>query len=129
MLVQTFIYVMVLICIFIVIPVSIEMGQLGGWGGQQVVYPTMTTVINQSDNSQVQKVTASGQTQIQVQQLHHTPPHNSQIVKQYGKSPSKRTPLQTNTKMTTPGTGSGRKKRQWKSLVLRELFYRHHRLI
>ena len=100
------------------IPVNIEgggFGQLGGgtivsnWGGQniqQVVYPAMTTVINQSDQSQVQKA-VSGQTQIQVQQLQHTPAKRN--------SPSKGSQLKS--------SGSvGRKKRQWKSLVLRKSF-------
>lgn len=108
-----------------VIPVNIEMGQqlgggaiVGNWGGQniqQVVYPTMTTVINQSDNSQVQKVSSSGQTQIQVQQLQHTPTNSNKRFSK-GASPTKTTTLV----QKTPGS-TGRKKRQWKSLVLRKL--------
>ena len=81
------------------------------WSGQnvqQIMYP-VTTVINQGDTGQIAKITSpNGQTMA-------ASPTTKQSTR-YTANQVKRTPA----KRSSTGGGSTRKKRTWKSLVLRK---------
>ena len=84
---------------------------MGGQNLQQIVYP-MTTVV-QGDSGQLQK--AQGQVVQQVVQ--QTPPQDNRMVKGYQ---SQKRGTAGGSKKGSGSPGSTRKKRTWKSLVLRK---------
>ena len=84
---------------------------MGGQNLQQIVYP-MTTVV-QGDSGQLQK--AQGQVVQQVVQ--QTPPQDNRMVKGYQ---NQKRGTAGGSKKGSGSPGSTRKKRTWKSLVLRK---------
>ena len=86
------------------------------WNGpnvQQIMYP-VTTVINQGETGQIAKMTSPNGQSVQLQQS-PTQKQSTRYSSGGGGSSTKRS---TTKKSGTPG--STRKKRTWKSLVLRE---------
>ena len=90
---------------------------MGGQNLQQIVYP-MTTVV-QGDSGQLQKT----QGQVVQQVVQQTPPQDNRMVKGYQRDMYEKKRVAGGNKKGSGSPGGSRKKRTWKSLVLRKFYF------